>query len=97
MGTDLIIRLNGKPGNMIRTYKLPLNTDPRTIKFKLDEGNSKLKISAVKVPMIKLAIASYVDNLQGLIKGRRISQADLEELIKVEIQEEIRELHNGET
>lgn len=73
MGTDLMItcipkdeeceatlaRFGGKPRHFSRTYQLPLNTDPRSVVFRLIKKSSQLKVFAQRLPPMKMAVAAY--------------------------------------
>lgn len=100
MGTELIIqcipkdedelsckvRFSGQPRHIFRTYQLPLNTDPKSVKFRLIDKMSKLRIFAQKLPPMKLAVASYV-GFEDISVGKKD-----ENQLAVEVYERLRKL-----
>jgi hypothetical protein len=53
---------------IMRTYHLPLNVDPRTVRFEINEKQSKLRITAICVPPLIMHPAAFVgiEDLDGL-------------------------------
>jgi len=47
--------------DVVRTYRLPLNVDPRSVTFHVMEKESKLRVMADKIPPLELAVAAYLD------------------------------------